>query len=74
MIVIGSGPAGQKAAIAAAKLGRRAAIVERWDNEASLKSHFATPHMAAFQTAITGAVRSIDARLYDVTNERPLTV
>ena len=31
MIVIGSGPAGQKAAIAAAKLGRRAAIVERWD-------------------------------------------
>jgi NAD(P) transhydrogenase len=31
MIVIGSGPAGQKAAIAAAKLGRRAAIVERRD-------------------------------------------
>ena len=31
MIVIGSGPAGQKAAIAAAKLGRRAAIVERVD-------------------------------------------
>ncbi len=31
MIVIGSGPAGQKAAIAAAKLGYRAAVVERWD-------------------------------------------
>ena len=31
MIVIGSGPAGQKAAIAAAKLGRRAAIIERRD-------------------------------------------
>ena len=31
MIVIGSGPAGQKAAIAAAKLGHRAAIVERGD-------------------------------------------
>ena len=31
MIVIGSGPAGQKAAIAAAKLGRRAAVVERRD-------------------------------------------
>src|SRR6266481_3229997 len=31
MIVIGSGPAGQKAAIAAAKLGHRAAIVERLD-------------------------------------------
>ncbi len=31
MIVIGSGPAGQKAAIAAAKLGHRAAIIERKD-------------------------------------------
>ncbi len=31
MLVIGSGPAGQKAAIAAAKLGRRAAVVERRD-------------------------------------------
>src|SRR3954465_12843010 len=29
LIVIGSGPAGQKAAIAAAKLGRKAAVVER---------------------------------------------
>ena len=29
LIVIGSGPAGQKAAIAAAKLGRRAAVIER---------------------------------------------
>ncbi len=31
VLVIGSGPGGQKAAIAAAKLGRRAAIVERQD-------------------------------------------
>jgi NAD(P) transhydrogenase len=31
LLVIGSGPGGQKAAIAAAKLGRRAAIVERRD-------------------------------------------
>ena len=31
LLVIGSGPGGQKAAIAAAKLGRRAAIVERTD-------------------------------------------
>jgi NAD(P) transhydrogenase len=29
MLVLGSGPAGQKAAIAAAKLGKRAAVVER---------------------------------------------
>ncbi len=31
LLVIGSGPGGQKAAIAAAKLGRRAAVVERGD-------------------------------------------
>jgi NAD(P) transhydrogenase len=31
MLVIGSGPAGQKAAIAAAKLGKRSAVVERKD-------------------------------------------
>src|SRR5689334_3374355 len=31
LLVIGSGPGGQKAAIAAAKLGRRVAIVERRD-------------------------------------------
>ena len=31
VLVIGSGPAGQKAAIAASKLGRRAAIIERAD-------------------------------------------
>src|ERR1022692_1194479 len=31
VLVIGSGPGGQKAAIAAAKLGRRVAIVERGD-------------------------------------------
>jgi NAD(P) transhydrogenase len=31
LLVIGSGPGGQKAAIAAAKLGRRAAIIERTD-------------------------------------------
>src|SRR5919199_3406613 len=31
LLVIGSGPSGQKAAIAPAKLGRRAAIVERTD-------------------------------------------
>jgi NAD(P) transhydrogenase len=29
VLVLGSGPGGQKAAIAAAKLGRRAAIIER---------------------------------------------
>ena len=49
-------------------------IVERWRSEAELKAHFMTPHMAAFQTAIAGMTRTIDARLYDVVNERPVVV
>jgi quinol monooxygenase YgiN len=49
-----------------------ATIVERWDDEASLKAHFSSPHMAAFNAAVAGAVRSIDAKVYDVTGERPL--
>ncbi len=47
-------------------------IVERWENEAALKAHFQTPHMAEFNAAIMGAVHSIDARMYDVVGERPL--
>src|SRR5262245_23095314 len=31
LVVIGSGPGGQKAAVAAAKLGRKVAVVERGD-------------------------------------------
>jgi quinol monooxygenase YgiN len=49
-------------------------IVERWASEADLKAHFATPHMAAFNKAIMGAVRSVDAKMYDATNERALAV
>jgi quinol monooxygenase YgiN len=49
-------------------------IVERWDSEASLKSHFASPHMAVFQAAIADAARSVDAKIYDVTGERPLVI
>jgi quinol monooxygenase YgiN len=47
-------------------------IVERWANEASLKAHFASPHMASFVAAIDGAARSTGAMMYDVVNERPL--
>ena len=47
-------------------------IVERWENEASLREHFDGPRMATFNAAIKDAVRSIDARIYDASNERPL--
>lgn len=49
-------------------------IVERWESEAVLKQHFATPHMADFNAAILGHVRSVDAKLYDVTGERALMI
>ncbi|MFZ4688359.1 MAG: putative quinol monooxygenase [Polymorphobacter sp.] len=49
-------------------------ITERWESEASLKSHFASPHMATFLAAIDGAARSTDAMMYDVVNERPLVL
>ncbi len=47
-------------------------IVERWTDEAALRAHFAEPHMAAFNAAVKGTVRGIDAKIYDVTGERPL--
>lgn len=47
---------------------------ERWASEADLKAHFASPHMAKFNATIAGAVRGMDARMYDVTGERPLAL
>ena len=47
-------------------------IVERWADEAALKTHFATPHMAAFNAAVAGVIRSMDLKMYDVTGERAL--
>ena len=42
MIVIGSGPGGQKAAIAAAKLGRRVAVIDRPDMVGGVSIHTGT--------------------------------
>lgn len=42
LVVIGSGPGGQKAAIAAAKLGRRVAVVERRDHVGGVSLHTGT--------------------------------
>jgi NAD(P) transhydrogenase len=42
ILVIGSGPGGQKAAIAAAKLGRRAAVVDRADALGGVSLHTGT--------------------------------
>ena len=42
MLVIGSGPGGQKAAIAAAKLGRRVAVIDRSDSLGGVSLHTGT--------------------------------
>jgi quinol monooxygenase YgiN len=46
-------------------------ICERWTDETSLKSHFTSPHMAAFNQALGGfGVKRLDVKMYDATNER----
>ena len=41
-------------------------ITERWVNEEALKAHFATPHMAAFQTAMAANPhKGIELRCYE---------
>jgi quinol monooxygenase YgiN len=47
-------------------------IMERWESEASLQSHFNSAHMKAFNAAVEGAMLSVDVKIYDVVNERPL--
>jgi quinol monooxygenase YgiN len=46
-------------------------ICERWTDETSLKGHFTSPHMAAFNQALGGfGVKRLDVKMYDATNER----
>ena len=49
-------------------------VVERWADEAAIKSHFRQPHLAAFKAATSELILSMDIRMYDATNERPLTL
>jgi quinol monooxygenase YgiN len=49
-------------------------IAERWSSEADLVSHDASPHMTAFRNAVAGALWSVDLKMFDATNERPLTL
>lgn len=52
LIVIGSGPAGQKAALNAAKLSRRVAIVERFDRVGGVCIHTGTIPSKAMREAV----------------------
>ena len=47
-------------------------IVEQWQSMDALKEHFATPHMASFQTAMAGfPPKSMDVKIYEVAQELP---
>jgi NAD(P) transhydrogenase len=62
LLVIGSGPAGQKAAIQAAKLGRRVAVVERKERVGGISIHSGTIPSKTMREAIFAelARRSVD--------------
>lgn len=62
LAVIGSGPAGQKAALAAAKLGRRVAIIDREQVVGGVCIHTGTIPSKALREAIVSYTAS-DARL-----------
>ncbi len=47
-------------------------ISELWSDEDALKAHGKAPHMAAFGAALKGKVRSMDVKIYDGENERPV--
>lgn len=47
-------------------------LVERWQDEAALHAYLATPAMMALKAEFTPEQITVDARIYDVTGERPL--
>jgi len=48
-------------------------IVEKWQDEAALAAHFATPHMAAFGAAIAGLdFKVIEARKFHTDEGAPV--
>ena len=48
-------------------------IVEKWQDEAALLAHFATPHMAAFQAALAGLdFQVIEALKYHADDGAPV--
>ena len=48
-------------------------IVEKWQDEAALMAHFATPHMAAFHAALAGAdLTIIEAIKYHADDGAPV--
>jgi NAD(P) transhydrogenase len=71
LVAIGSGPAGQRAAIQAAKLGKRAAVVER-DATGGVSTNFGTVPSKTLRAAVvelTGQAHGIYRNAYRVKHE-----
>lgn len=64
LIVIGSGPGGQKAAIAAAKLGRRAAVVERSPTVGGVCLHTGTIPSKTMREAVVHLTGLMQREMY----------
>lgn len=47
-------------------------LAEKWEDQAALDVHFATPAMAAFQKSIAGAVTAMSATKYEIASEGPI--
>ena len=62
LLVIGSGPSGQKAAIQAAKLGKRVAVVERKQRLGGVSIHTGTIPSKTLRVAVLGRARPAPAR------------
>ncbi len=52
----------------------RFVFVEEWESMAALQAHFATPHIAEFMRAITGAITAApDVKFHEVANSIDLS-
>src|SRR5262249_22939915 len=69
LVAIGSGPAGQRAAVQAAKLGRRAAVIERAPVLGGVSTNTGTLPSKTLRAAVvelTGQAHGVYARAYRV--------
>ena len=64
LVVIGSGPAGQKAALNAAKLGKRAAIIDRNDSVGGVCIHTGTIPSKAIREAVMHLTAFNERQMY----------
>lgn len=74
LAVIGSGPAGQKAAIQAAKLGKRVAIIDRPTSLGGVCIHHGAIPSKTLREAVLYFTGFYHRQAYDVRRKRDLTM